>query len=201
MIFIILVIVVGYLFGSIPTGYLFAKRLRGIDIRKHGSGSVGATNVFRVVGKAWGAVVLLLDALKGFAAVALAAGFLYNPKVPINIEWFCILAAFCAVAGHNWNIFLDFKGGKGIATSTGALLALMHQVTGACFVLWLIVFSATRIVSIASVVTSIALPVFAWLFKRPVELKILSVILCLLSLYKHIPNMKRLVKGQEKRLF
>lgn len=201
MFYIILSVISAYLLGSIPTGYIFAKALKGIDIRKHGSGNVGATNVFRVVGKAPGVIVLLLDGLKGFSAVALAAGFFYNPRVPINIEYFCILAALAAVAGHNWTIFLDFKGGKGVATSTGALAALMHQVVGACFVVWALVFLITRIVSAASLAASIALPILAWVFNQPVELKALSVILCIISIYKHKPNIKRLLRGEEKRLW
>lgn len=200
MLFVILSTLTAYLLGSIPTGYIFAKVLKGIDIRQHGSGNVGATNVFRVVGRVPGVVVLLLDGLKGFSAVALAAGFFYNPKVPINIEYFCILAALAAVAGHNWTIFLDFKGGKGVATSTGALVALMHQVAAACLVVWVLVFLVTRIVSVASLAASLALPIFAWVFNQPVELKALSVILCILSIYKHKPNINRLLKGEEKRL-
>ena len=201
MIYILLSLISSYLLGSIPTGYLFGRALKGIDIRKHGSGNVGATNVFRVVGKIPGVIVLFLDALKGFAAVALAAGFIYNTNVPINIEWFCIIAALSSVIGHNWTIFLGFKGGKGIAVSTGALTALMHKVAGACFVVWLLVFLITHIVSISSIAASIALPIFAWVFDSPTELKILSVILCIISIYKHKSNIKRILKGEEKRLW
>jgi len=201
MIFLLLSLISSYLLGSIPTGYIFGKMLKGIDIREHGSGNVGATNVFRVVGKVPGIIVLFLDALKGFAAVALAAGFFYHPSSPINIEWFSIASGLTAVAGHIWTIFLKFKGGKGVATGLGALIAFMHQVAFACLGVWIIVFSITRIVSIASITASLSLPVFAWVFNRPIELKILSVILCIISIYKHIPNIKRLLKGEEKKLF
>lgn len=201
MIYLILSLISSYLLGSIPTGYLFGRVLKDIDIRQHGSGNVGATNVFRTVGKIPGVIVLFLDALKGFAAVALAAGFFYHPSSPINIEWFCIASALTAVAGHIWTIFLNFKGGKGVATATGALVALMHQVAGACFLVWALVFALTRIVSVASIAASISLPVFAWFFNQPVELRILSVTLCVLSIYRHIPNIKRLLKGEEKKLF
>ena len=200
MIWLLLSLASSYLLGSIPTGYIFAKALKGIDIRKHGSGNVGATNVFRTVGRAPGIIVLFLDALKGFAAVALAAGFFYRASSPINIEWFSIASALAAVAGHIWTIFLNFKGGKGVATATGTVIAMMHQVAGACFVVWAIVFAITRIVSIASIIASLTLPVFAWVFHRPIELKIISVTLCIISIYKHIPNIKRLLKGEEKRL-
>ena len=200
MIFLILSLVNSYLLGSIPTGYIFGIALKGIDIRKHGSGNVGATNVFRTIGKVPGIIVLFLDALKGFAAVALAAGFFYRTSSPINIEWFSIASALAAVSGHIWTIFLNFKGGKGVATAMGTIIAMMHQVAGACFVVWVIIFAITRIVSISSIVASIALPIFAWIFNRPVELKILSVLLCIISICKHIPNIKRLLKGEEKRL-
>jgi len=201
MLYLILAILTAYLLGSIPTGYIFGRLLKGVDIRKHGSGNVGATNVFRVVGKVPGVIVLLLDALKGFVAVKLAALVFYREGVGISIEWFCIIAALCAVSGHNWTIFLRFKGGKGVATSTGALAALMPQVIGVCFVIWAIIFSLTRIVSIASIIASLALPISAWIFNKPIELKTISLLLCLVSLYKHISNMKRLIKGDEKRLF
>jgi glycerol-3-phosphate acyltransferase PlsY len=201
MTLIILTLFVSYFLGSIPTGYIFGRMLKGIDIRQHGSKNVGATNVFRVVGKGPGIIVLFLDGLKGFAAVALAAGFFYQPTAPINIEWFSIASALAVVAGHNWTVFLGFKGGKGVATSTGALIALMHQVAAACFVVWLLVFILTRIISISSIFASLALPVFTWVFNRPVELKILSVTLCIISIYKHIPNIKRLLKGEEKRIW
>lgn len=201
MIYLILSLISSYLLGSIPTGYMFGRLLKGMDIRKHGSGNVGATNVFRTVGKIPGIVVLFLDGLKGFAAVALAAGFFYRPGSPINIEWFCIASALVAVAGHIWTIFLNFKGGKGVATGAGALIALMHQVAFACLGVWAVVFVITRIVSVASVIASMSLPILAWAFNRPVELKILSIILCLTSIYKHVPNIKRLFKGEEKRLF
>ncbi len=201
MLYLILSLISGYLLGSIPTGYIFGRVLKGIDIRKHGSGNVGATNVFRTVGKIPGIVVLFLDGLKGFAAVALAAGFFYHESSPINIEWFCIASALAAVAGHIWTIFLNFKGGKGVATGAGALIALMHQVAFACLGVWAVVFVITRIVSVASIAASLSLPIFAWAFNRPVELKILSIILCIISTYKHVPNIKRLFKGEEKRLF
>jgi len=201
MLYLILAIFTAYLLGSIPTGYIFGRLLKGVDIRKHGSGNMGATNVFRVVGKVPGIIVLLLDALKGFIAVKLAALFFYRQDIGISMEWFCIIAALCAVSGHNWTVFLRFKGGKGVATSTGALAALMPQVVGICFVIWAIIFLLTRIVSVASVIASVALLVFAWVFNKPAELKMLSLALCLISLYKHIPNIKRLLRGEEKKLF
>jgi len=200
MIRLILSLTVSYLIGSVPTGYIFARLLKGIDIRKHGSGNIGATNVFRTVGKIPGIAVLLLDALKGFMAVALSVGFFYDKNSSMNIEWFCIASAMAAVAGHGWTIFLKFKGGKGVATGLGALIALMHQVAFSCLGVWAVVFAITRIVSISSLAASIALPVFAWLFNRPLELKALAVTLSILSIYKHIPNIKRLLKGEEKKL-
>ncbi len=199
--YLILSVLTAYLLGSIPTGYIFGRILKGVDIRKHGSGNMGATNVFRVVGKIPGIIVLLLDAFKGFAAVKLAASFFYRPGIPVNFEWFCIAAALAVVAGHNWTIFLRFKGGKGVAVSTGALIALMPQVVGVCFIIWVIIFSITRIVSVGSIIASLALPVFAWVFNSPIELKLFSITLCIISIYKHIPNIKRLLKGEEKKLF
>src|SRR5215469_12904065 len=156
----LVVLVIGsYVLGSIPFGYL-AGRLGGIDIRQAGSGNLGATNVVRVLGKRYGYPVFALDVLKGFGAVKMS--MLMAPGKPADWnspEMFGILAAMSSVLGHLYPPWLKFKGGKGVATSAGALLALTPIAAVICAVVWIIVFGITRYVSLASVTAAVVLPI------------------------------------------
>jgi glycerol-3-phosphate acyltransferase PlsY len=188
---------VAFLLGSIPTGYLVA-RAKGVDIRQHGSGNIGATNVFRTLGKPLGVLVFFLDALKGFAAVWLAARF-GGPSA-----WPSILAAVAAIAGHNYTPWLGFKGGKGIATSAGVLIALMPWAVLAIAVVWFGVFFATRYVSLASICASAALPVAVgalWFYGCGGSAPLLgfSVLIAALAIWRHRSNIQRLMAGTEHR--
>ena len=188
---------VAFLLGSIPTGYLVA-RAKGVDIRQHGSGNIGATNVFRTLGKPLGILVFFLDALKGFAAVWLAARF-GGPSA-----WPPILAAVAAIAGHNYTPWLGFKGGKGIATSAGVLIALMPWAVLAIAVVWFGVFFATRYVSLASICASAALPVAVgalWFYGCGGSGPLLgfSVLIAALAIWRHRSNIGRLMAGTEHR--
>lgn len=191
----------GYLLGSIPTGYLVAKA-RGIDIRTVGSKNMGATNVFRTLGKGPGIFVLLIDALKGYAASAwLADGLLKllnfaNPEPQTNH----LIAGIAAVLGHNYTCWLQFKGGKGIATSAGVFLALAPAAVGIAVVAWIVAFAATRYVSVASIVASIALPTAVWFTQENLALRIIAIILGVLAIYKHRANIQRLRNGTENRI-
>ena len=206
MLWIITGIISSYLLGSIPTAYIFGRALKGIDIRKHGSGNIGATNALRVLGKGAGITVLILDMLKGFAAVVLL-GMLVNAKQSlIPAETIYILLGITCVCGHNWTIFLRFKGGKGVATTLGVLLGLSVELPGFIIIFglsiltWLIMFLIVRIVSIASVVTGISLPIFMFLFKQSTVVVSLGILLCLLIVVRHRPNLSRFFRGEEKRL-
>ena len=188
---------VAFLLGSIPTGYLVA-RAKGVDIRQHGSGNIGATNVFRTLGKPLGILVFFLDALKGFAAVWLAVRF-GGPSA-----WPPILAAVAAIAGHNYTPWLGFKGGKGIATSAGVLIALMPWAVLAIAVVWFGVFFATRYVSLASICASAALPVAVgalWFYGCGGSGPLLgfSVLIAALAIWRHRSNIQRLMAGTEHR--
>ena len=130
MLWTIAALVSSYLIGSIPTAYLFVRFLKGADIRKVGSGNVGATNALRVLGKGPGVLVLLLDIFKGFAAVVFLGNYFVNKPGFLEGHNLLILMGLCCICGHNWTIFLQFKGGKGIATSFGVLLALSIQIHG-----------------------------------------------------------------------
>ena len=192
--------VVSYLLGSIPTAFIFG-RMKGLDIRQHGSGNVGATNAFRVLGKEIGIVVLLLDILKGALVPTLVAA-LFGIENIISIVILCLIV----VAGHNWTIFLQFKGGKGIATSLGVLIGLtikMASVRMALFVTvssWVIVFLTTGIVSLASIFAAILLPITMVFTHQPIEVVSLGIIFCLLVVFRHQPNIKRLFAGQEPKV-
>lgn len=197
----IIVAVVGYLLGSIPTGYLVA-RARGIDIRTVGSKNMGATNVFRTLGKGPGIFVLFVDALKGFAASAWFADGclrLFNQANP-DPQASHIIAGIAAVLGHNYTCWLQFKGGKGIATTAGVFLALAPAAVGIAIGLWVIAFVATRYVSIASILAAVALPVAVWFTQENLALRIIAIILGSLAIYKHKANIQRLMNGTENRI-
>ncbi len=193
---------VAYLIGSIPTGFLVGKA-RGLDIRKVGSGNIGATNVFRALGKPAGILVLLADAFKGWVPVAILSGAIARWLVPdagtyVN-EILRIIAAVCAVLGHNYTLWLRFKGGKGIATSAGALLALVPLALGIILAVWAVVFAISRYVSLASISASIALPLATWLTGQSGLLIAVTGGLTLLAVWKHRTNIQRLANGTENR--
>ncbi|MFH0738308.1 MAG: glycerol-3-phosphate 1-O-acyltransferase PlsY [Candidatus Omnitrophota bacterium] len=206
MLWIITGSIISYLIGSIPNAYIFGRLLKGIDIRKEGSGNVGATNALRVLGKGPGIAVLALDILKGFLAVFVLGNLLAAKLSGISTEARSIILGLSCISGHNWTIFLGFKGGKGIATTLGVLIGLALQIPGLKLILlmvvitWLIVFIAARIVSLASVIAAIALPIYILLFKGSGILIALSILLALFVILRHKANLQRLFKGQEPRL-
>jgi acyl phosphate:glycerol-3-phosphate acyltransferase len=195
---------VGYLFGSFPAGY-FAGRLAGVDVRARGSGNIGATNVLRVLGKKWGLPVFAIDAFKGFASVRLAFVLVkYWPDAMPYGEYFAILAAAMSVVGHSFPVWLRFKGGKGVATSAGALVGLMPLAVPLVLLVWVVVFEITRYVSLASVIAAIALPIIVsmlarWRIVDTSALIYFSIMITLLVLWRHRSNLSRLLKGTEQR--
>ena len=206
MLWIILGIIISYLIGSIPTAYIFGRLLKGIDIRKFGSGNVGATNALRVLGKPAGITVLVLDVLKGFVAV-IFLGDLVALRIPrIPDETLRIILGLSCILGHNWTVFLRFKGGKGVATTFGVLLGLALKIAGLKVILvisvltWLLIFVITRIVSLASVLTAVTLPIYMLLFKQSRVSVFLAIILSIIILLRHKSNLKRILQGKEPRL-
>jgi glycerol-3-phosphate acyltransferase PlsY len=203
-----------YLLGSIPTGYLVA-RARGIDIRSVGSGNIGATNVFRILGKTAGAIVLLVDAAKGWLAVfvvaKLVSGWFYPDAGSLAREWFSLCAGIAAILGHNYTCWLYFKGGKGIATSAGVLVALVPVPLLIILGVWIIVFALSRYVSLASISAAFTLPFAVWLVgelrhetqdERDATRTIILITagLAVLAIYKHKANIKRLINGTESKI-
>lgn len=199
----ILTLLIAYLLGSIPTGYLVAKA-RGVDIRKVGSGNIGATNVFRILGTPAGIFVLLADAAKGWVAVWFAAKLLCGWSHPNAgeqaLEWFRLGAGVAAILGHNFTCWLRFKGGKGIATSAGVLVALVPEALLIILGIWIVVFALSRYVSLASISAAAALPIAAWQLGESCTLVLVLTALAALAIYKHKANIKRLVNGTENRI-
>lgn len=194
-------IFLAYLLGSIPFAFIISRAVKGIDIRQHGSGNSGATNVFRVVGKKWGILVFLLDACKGYLAVTLPILFI-GPRVSPSLF---VLFGILAILGHTFSFWLKFKGGKGVATSLGVFLGLCFQPTLFAFAVWNAVFFSTRILSLASLSAALSLPLFLILTYRadplfPYLLPV-SILLAGFIFYTHRQNIQRLRKGEEKKLF
>jgi len=197
---IVLAIILSYFLGSIPTSYIMGRLLRGIDLREYGSGNVGATNAFRVLGLAPGLIVLLIDILKGLLAILLISRLAL--KGPTPNEWIKVFCGIAAIGGHNWTIFLKFKGGRGVATSIGVFFALVPQAIGIALVVGLVVIALSHYVSLGSLSGAVLFPILvAFLpFEWPLPYFWLALLAALLVIIKHIPNIKRLIKGKENRL-
>ena len=210
----IIVAVIAYLLGSIPTGYL-AARARGIDIRSVGSGNIGATNAMRVLGKPVGLFVLLLDLLKGYAACAFLAPLIFNWLAPHFSGLFCyfhdepvelqirfyLVAGIGAVLGHNYTCWLKFKGGKGIATTAGVYAALAPWALLIALAVFVFVLWVTRYVSVGSILAAVALTATIWIMTPDnLSLGIVTTGLSALAIYKHKSNIQRLMAGTENRL-
>jgi glycerol-3-phosphate acyltransferase PlsY len=206
MLWIITGIIISYLVGSIPTAYIFGRVLKGIDIRKFGSGNVGATNALRVLGKGAGITCLVLDMLKGFVVVVFLADILTSRIAMVSDQSLRVILGLISICGHNWTIFLKFKGGKGIATTLGVLLGFaaripgLWSVFGLVILTWLLVFLILRIVSIASVFIGISLPIYMVVFKQSKVLIAASILLCIFIILRHKSNLKRFFQGKEARL-
>ncbi len=200
----LLVLPAGYLLGSIPFGWLAGRWLAGVDLRQEGSGSTGATNVLRVLGKGPALVVFLLDVLKGTAAVLLAKAVLQPLGFSAASDWGVVAAGLAALAGHIWPLWLGWKGGKAVATGLGMLLGLAWPVGLACFGIFLTTLSLSRIVSLSSVVAALSLPLlmlgsFGSDGLRPAYLS-LALLTTALVLWRHRSNLQRLMAGTEPRL-
>ncbi len=208
---ILITMIVSYLIGSVPTAYLLGK-LKGIDLRCEGSGNVGATNAFRVLGPWAGALSLFLDIGKGWLAVTvlanvsvdLAALFGVGEVLPLGAgptDWLRVIAGISAIAGHNWTIFLKFKGGKGVATSTGVFLGLAPGALGLSLLLWLIIVILSGYISLGSMLAALGLPLFIWLLRGETELVFFGLLIAILVVIRHRSNIERLLKGEENKIF
>ena len=206
MVFLIVgLCLLSYLLGSIPTAIWYGETYHGIDIRLHGSGNAGATNTFRVLGRKAGSIVLFVDALKGFLATGLAAVLFYFRLV----DWetcvtLKILFGFLAVIGHLLPIFCDFKGGKGVATTLGMVLALHPQAALVSILVFLLVFAVSKYVSLGSMIASLAFPIMLSLGVFGEELPILiyfGSFVAFLVVFTHRQNIVRIFQGTENRMY
>ena len=186
---------VSYFIGSLPTGYLVARIFRGVDIRTVGSGSIGATNVRRLMGQGWAIFVTLVDMLKGALALLLTVDSASSDP------WLLSLSALAAVLGHNYPVWLRFRGGKGVATTYGTMFFIWPYNSFAIVLmsgaLWYAVMTSTRYVSLASMVSLLALPAFFWMLDAPLPFILLALILALLAMFRHRANVSRLLEGRE----
>jgi len=200
---ILIAVITGYVLGSIPSAVWAGKLFHGIDVREHGSGNAGATNVFRVLGWKTGVPVLLFDLAKGCLAALLPNLFHLAPQESALLVNLQILTGFTAIIGHIFPLLAGFRGGKGVATMFGVLVAIHPAVTLVCLGVFLIIFLITGIVSISSMTAGIAFPVFLLsLFDTPSLLfKIFSVFVAVALLITHRKNIGRLLRGEEKKLF
>ncbi len=190
---IVLCLIFGYLFGSLNFAIIYSKLFKGDDIRKHGSGNAGATNVLRTYGKSPAAVVFILDILKGVIAV-LIARFILGESI------FECSAALGAVLGHNFPVYYKFKGGKGVATSFAVLIALHWQTALIALLVFIIVVLLTKIVSISSILASVGAIISSYIFFSINEFSIFCTVIGLLCIYRHKANIKRLIAGTENKL-
>ena len=194
---ILTALIVPYILGSIPTGYLLVKYLKGIDVRTVGSGNIGATNVQRVLGMKGFLWVLFLDALKGYIPV-MVISVLFGAKYPGVV----MIAALSAVLGHTFTIFLNFKGGKGIATSLGVFLALAPVSVFSDLVVFSVLLFFFRYISLGSIVCSVLLPVFIFIYGEGGVYNLVLVLaagLAAFVVYKHKANIQRLIEGTENK--
>ena len=190
-----------YVIGATPFGFL-AGKMRGVDIREHGSGNIGATNVLRILGKGTGIPVFILDFIKGWVPVVVTR-WLVEAR-GLSPEWPCLAAAVATVLGHNFTFWLGFKGGKGITTSAGVLLALLPWSLAAALSLWLILFYTTRYVAVASIGASVMVPasaiaLYLWRGEPALHRAGFALILGVLGVWRHRSNIRRLLNGTENR--
>ncbi len=202
-----IVAILAYLIGSIPTGYIIVKLFTGQDIRTVGSGSTGATNVKRVMGKKWFFTVMLLDALKGAIPVLLAIFFAKSltydyiiPPVIFNNGILPVVAAVCVILGHSKSVYLEFTGGKSVASGVGTLFAL-NWIVGLCVaVIWSVVTWFSKYVSVGSIVALAVAPIIMWLLKTPSAFIVYTVIAAIYVIFLHRENIKRLIAGNENKV-
>lgn len=191
---LVLALLASYLLGAIPTSFLAGKLFRGIDLRQHGSGNLGATNLYRTLGARFAVPVGLFDIAKGAVPVMVIAPMVSTSK------YFAILCGIMAVLGHVFSVFVRFRGGKGVATASGVMLGLTPWAVVVALVVWLVVVRASGYVSLGSMVGAIVLPIAAWLLhSQQRDIIWIQVVVALAIIWLHRANIRRLVAGTENR--
>ena len=185
-------LILSYLIGSIPSGLIVSRLIYHKDLRRYGSGNIGATNAFRVLGKKAGALVFILDFFKGELAVVLGMNFLVEPCA-------AVLCGLLAIVGHMHSIFLKLQGGKGVATALGVISILMPKVAVIIVIVWGAIVFSTRYVSLGSITAALITPIFAMVFSYEKSFVIFSIIAAAFVIIKHKDNIARIRKGRENR--
>lgn len=185
--------VLGHVCGSVPSGLWLVQAFHGIDIRNYGSKNIGTTNVFRTVGSKTAVLVLIADAFKGILAVGIMSYLFHNPLLDV-------ITALGALLGHNYSLFLGFKGGKGVATALGLLIFMMPKVAVASFGIWLVCVLLTRYVSLGSIMAAIFTPPLAWYLGYPSAYVIFSLVAAFFVVLRHKENIHRLLTGTESKI-
>jgi len=191
---IILVILISYILGSIPFGYIISKLVKKIDIRDYGSGNIGATNTLRILGPFVASIVLIGDIGKGYFSIYLSRLISHDSIFILTI------AGLAVICGHDWSLFLKFKGGTGVATTFGVILALNPMISILAAIVWGMVIITTRYASLSSISAVISIIIFTILFKQPYEYIIFSIIILILTIFTHKENIKRLKLGNESKI-
>jgi glycerol-3-phosphate acyltransferase PlsY len=191
---IILVILISYILGSIPFGYIISKLVKKIDIRDYGSGNIGATNTLRILGPFVASIVLIGDIGKGYFSIYLSRLISHDSIFILTI------AGLAVICGHDWSLFLKLKGGKVVATTFGVILALNPMISILAAIVWGIVIITTRYASLSSISAVISIMIFTILFKQPYEYIIFSMIILILTIFRHKENIKRLKLGNESKI-
>ena len=192
------ILLISYLIGSIPFAYLIVRVLGKKDVREYGSGNVGATNAARIMGLKGGLLVLVFDIFKGYFAVLLSQ-YLYNSDMAVSLELLTIMAGIAVIAGHNWSVFLKFSGGKGVATGLGVILRVIPLAAFSFMVIWLALVLLTRYVSLGSLVGAVSFPIIAFIYYSELYF-VFSLIIAGFIFYRHKGNIKRLFKGEERKM-
>ncbi len=195
----VILIIISYIVGSIPFGLIVGKMLRGIDIRDHGSGNIGFTNAWRVLGIGPGLLVFIFDVAKGFSPV-------FAGKI-IDLHPLAVIASgLFAIIGHNFSIFLKFRGGKGVATSLGVVIGINPAIAGTAFGIWLVIVAITKYVSVGSILAAASVPTLMWCSPKfygqavEMEYRIFALAAAILIFVRHISNIKRLLSGTEPKI-
>lgn len=189
----LLVAIIGYVIGNFASSYFVGKITKNIDIREHGSGNAGATNTFRVLGVKAGFIVFISDVLKGVLATLIGLWLTKN-------QFGAALSGSMAIIGHNWPVFLNFKGGKGIASSFGLIITLFPNIGLILFVVAVVLILVTRYVSLGSISGAVLFPILLIFFKKPFPIILVGTVLALIAIYRHKDNIKRLLNGQENKI-
>ncbi len=189
----LILLLFGYLLGAIPNGLLIGRHLYGIDLREHGSKNIGATNAFRTLGYKPALLVFLTDTGKGICAVYGAMQVTTSPLILLSV-------GIAAIVGHNWSIFLHFKGGRGVATGLGIITVVIPKITIVVFLAWCLIVYFTRYVSLASIVGAALVPLLVWLMNEKVEYLYFGYIAATFVIVRHTANIKRLLSGTELKI-